>query len=207
VIQTLAAPNFAARTDGGLDNSRSAIATSLDARAADSPMLDEMVATHQRRVFRVAFRLLGDIDEAGSATQDCFLRAYRAIDRCPADEAGRQRWLIRLVVNLSIDRLRSRKWKWWQTRESQARDGAGESPRSPEREALAAELRTRLMQALNGLPARQRAVFVLRHYEDYPLARIAQELGLSEGTVKSHLSRALVKLREDLKDLYGTPAS
>jgi RNA polymerase sigma-70 factor (ECF subfamily) len=179
---------------------------SLDARAAESPVLDEMIAAHQRRVFRVAFRLLGDIDEAGSATQDCFLRAYRAMDRCPGDEEGRRRWLIRLVVNLSIDRLRSRKWKWWQSREAPL-DRDGESPRSPEREALAAELRTRLMQALNGLPARQRAVFVLRHYEDYPLGRIAQELGLSEGTVKSHLSRALGKLREDLKDFYGTSAS
>src|SRR5258708_6619140 len=81
-----------------------------------SAVLAEMIAAHQRRIFRVALRLLGDIDEASSATQDCFLRAYRAIERCPQDDAGRQRWLIRLVVNLSLDRLRSRKWRWWRAR-------------------------------------------------------------------------------------------
>ena len=171
----------------------------------DATLLEEMVAVHQRRVFRVAFRLLGDLDEAHSVTQDCFLNAYRAIDRFPADPAGRQRWLIRLVVNLSLDRLRSRKWQWWRGRQPQAdHEDPAASPRTPEREALGEELRSRLMLALDRLPARQRAVFVLRHYEDYPLDRIATELGLREGTVKSHLSRALIKLREELKEFYGT---
>ncbi len=180
----------------------------LAAREGHATLLEEMVATHQRRIFRVAFRLLGDLDEADTATQDCFLRAHRAMDHCPADETGRQRWLIRLVVNLSLDRLRSRKWRWWRGRQPQGNyQDPATAPRTPEREALGEELRSRLMQALHGLPARQRAVFVLRHYEDYPLERIAAELGLSEGTVKSHLSRALVKLREELKEFYGTRTS
>jgi RNA polymerase sigma-70 factor (ECF subfamily) len=174
-------------------------------REGHATLLEEMVAVHQRRIFRVAFRLLGDPDEADSVTQDCFLNAHRAMDRFPADAAGRQRWLIRLVVNLSLDRLRSRKWRWWRGRQPQGNhEDPAMSPRTPEREALSEELRSRLMLALDRLPSRQRAVFVLRHYEDYPLDRIAAELGLSEGTVKSHLSRALVKLREELKEFYGT---
>ena len=176
--------------------------------SARSALLGDLLTAHQRRVFRVALRLLGDMDEAWSATQDCFLRAHRAIDRCPADAAGQQRWLTRLVVNLSLDRLRSRKWRWWRSRlPHNGQEDETTSPRSPEREALAAELGSRLMRALDGLPDRQRAVFVLRHYEDYPLAQIAAELGVSEGAVKSHLSRALVKLREELKEFYGTSTS
>jgi RNA polymerase sigma-70 factor (ECF subfamily) len=188
----------------GVNGSLAARGPAPVAREGHATLLEEMVAVHQRRIFRVAFRMLGDVDEADSVTQDCFLNAYRAMERFPADECGRQRWLMRLVVNLSLDRLRSRKWRWWRGRQPQGNhEDPASSPRTPEREALGEELRSRLMLALDGLPARQRAVFVLRHYEDYPLDRIAAELGLSEGTVKSHLSRALIKMREELKEFYG----
>ena len=189
---------------------RLTLAVPADLAAREAPPrqagLEELLSAHQRRIFRIALRLLGDVDDAWSTTQDCFLRAYQAWDRCPIEEVGRQRWLSRIVVNLALDQLRSRKWKWWRDRlglpEYETSD-ADTSPRTPEREALNVELGGRLMQALNLLPARQRAVFVLRHYEDYSLDRIAEELGLSVGTVKSHLSRALEKLREELKEFYG----
>src|SRR5438552_15367088 len=79
-------------------------------------VLEEMLPVHQKRVFRIALRFLGDPDDAWTATQDCFMNAYRALDRCPTDALGRQRWLSRLVINLCLDRLRSRKWKWWRDR-------------------------------------------------------------------------------------------
>ena len=170
---------------------------------------EDLVAAHQRRIFRISLRLLGDVDEAQSATQDCFMRAFDAADRCPADDVGCTRWLNRIAVNLCLDRLRSRKWMWWRGRdELPAQSDAMHSPRTPERESLNRELRSRLMQeALDKLSPRQRAVFVLRHYEDYPLEQIAEELSLSTGTVKTHLSRALENMREELKEFYGTPAS
>jgi len=72
-----------------------------------------------------------------------------------------------------------------------------------EQRAMAAQIGVRLNRALAQLSPRQRAVFVLRHYEGRSLDEIAQILGLETGTVKAHLARALVKLREELKDLYG----
>lgn len=169
---------------------------------------EELVARHQRRIFRLALRLLGDPEEAATASQDCFLRAYGALSRCPLDTEGQRRWLSRLAVNLCLDRLRSRKWQWWRRRLGLEKAPASSARlvRSPERELLAREAGDRLGRALNRLSPRQRAVFVLRHYEDCSLEQIARELSLNVGTVKAHLARALTKLRHELKDFYGTPS-
>jgi RNA polymerase sigma-70 factor (ECF subfamily) len=75
-----------------------------------------------------------------------------------------------------------------------------------EDQAFARQVGQRLARGLETLSGRQRAVFTLRHYEDRSLAEIAQILELDVGTVKAHLSRALAKLREELKDLYGLRA-
>jgi RNA polymerase sigma-70 factor (ECF subfamily) len=72
----------------------------------------------------------------------------------------------------------------------------------PEDAVYGEQLGRRLRAALDRLSARQRAVFTLRHYEDMSLEEIATTLGLDVGTVKAHMSRALAKMREELKDLY-----
>jgi RNA polymerase sigma-70 factor (ECF subfamily) len=71
-----------------------------------------------------------------------------------------------------------------------------------ERAVQSRQIAERLHKSLESLSDRQRAVFTLRHYDNRPLDEIAQILGLDVGTVKAHLSRALVKVREELKDLY-----
>ncbi len=68
---------------------------------------------------------------------------------------------------------------------------------------LAREITRRLGLALKRLSLRQRLVFVLRHEEDHSLEEIGEILGLNVGTVKAHMARAIRKLREELRDLYG----
>jgi len=173
--------------------------------AREAAAFADFVAAHQRRVFGLALRLLGDPEEAASATQDCFLRAFGALPRCPADAAAQQRWLGRLAVNLCLDRLRSRKWRWWRRRlglESSEVAAAPSPLRSPERQLLDRELAGKLARALDRLSPRQRAVFVLRHYEGLSLEEIAEQLSLNTGTVKAHLARALGSLRRELRDFY-----
>lgn len=79
-------------------------------------LLEELMQAHQKRVWGIALRMLGDVDEAANAAQDCFLHAYRAMASCPAADPERSRWLMRIVSNLCLDRLRSRKWHWWKRR-------------------------------------------------------------------------------------------
>jgi len=165
----------------------------------------------QRRVFQLCYRLLGETDEADTATQEVFLRAFQALSASKgADLEEPAAWLTRVAVNACLDRLRSRRWKFWRRSRvpgedvilSTARDASPDA----EQRLFASQIAARLAEALRGLSERQRSVFVLRHYEDLRLEEIARLLGLDVGTVKAHLARALAKLRTELRDLYVRPA-
>lgn len=167
------------------------------------------MASEQKRIFLLCRRLLEDVEEADSATQDAFLKAWQALNRPESKEledAGR--WLTRIAVNTCLDRLRSRRWQFWRKRPNQQDEqvilelAATAGPNAEDR-VFATEINGRLENALQKLSVRQRAAFTLRHYEDRSLAEIAEILDLDIGTVKAHLFRAIAKLREELHDLYG----
>jgi len=171
------------------------------------------MTSEQRRVNALCRRLLQDPDEADSATQDVFLKAYEALLR--EDQRGAAgkvlddpaRWLSKIAVNTCLDRLRSKKWQIWRRRpasDDEATILAMAASRAPESEDryFARQINGRLTAALGRLSDRQRAVFTLRHYEDMSLEEIGQILGLDVGTVKAHMFRAVNKLRVELKDLY-----
>jgi len=164
--------------------------------------------SEQRRVYALCQRLLDDRDEADSATQDIFLKAYQALLKGNAQEIeDPARWLTRIAVNACMDRLRSRKWQLWRRRPSPADEQAIlERTRSTAPEAeqkyFADQVTRRLQASLARLSARQKAVFTLRHYEGMGLEEIGEHLGLDVGTVKVHMFRAIAKLREELRDLY-----
>ena len=141
-----------------------------------------------------------------------FLKAYQALrkeDAQTLDDPAR--WLTRIAVNTCLDRLRSQKWQLWRRRPSSEDESLilrmTRSPR-PEADAryFGVEIMARLERAMRRLSARQRAVFTLRHYEDLSLEEISKILHLDVGTVKAHMFRAVTKLREELRDLYGGKA-
>jgi RNA polymerase sigma-70 factor (ECF subfamily) len=170
------------------------------------PGFNALMLSEQRRIFLLCFRLLQDRDEANSATQDVFLKAYKALQKEPALEQP-SHWLTRIAVNTCLDRLRSRRWQFWRKRPNPEDEvlilgAAADGGPSAEDKLFARQIEARLAAALQGLSDRQRAVFTLRHYEDRSLEEIASLLGLDVGTVKAHMSRALGKLRGELRDLY-----
>jgi RNA polymerase sigma-70 factor, ECF subfamily len=165
------------------------------------------MASEQRRIFALCHRLLQDQDEANSAAQDVFLKAYQALVKEDAkDLDDPSRWLTRIAVNACLDRLRSRKWQFWRRRPAIDDGGTLDraASRAPEAEDryFASQIAARLDAALSRLSARQKAVFTLRHYEDKSLEEIGVTLGLDVGTVKAHMFRAVSKLRGELRDLY-----
>ena len=179
------------------------------ARLSDLHEFGPWMQSEQRRVYLLCLRLLRDEDEAGSATQDAFFKAYRAIGKTEfeaVDDATR--WITRIAVNTCLDRLRSKRWQFWRNRPPKdTEETILKLAPSSDPDALdwirGREIERRLAVAVEKLSLRQRAVFTLRHYDDNTLEEIARTLDLDVGSVKSHLSRALVKMRCELKDLYG----
>jgi len=160
---------------------------------------------HYRRLYRIALSYLRDPDDALDAVQEVFVKAFQGAPRWDGgSEVGP--WLTRIAVNHSIDRYRQGRRRLAALTPLDDEEGErdvrmrAEGP-SPERRLLGREVGERIAAALLGLPARQRAVFVLRHYDEMPLEDIARTLDMSLGTVKSSLHRALQRMRERLEGL------
>ncbi len=168
-------------------------------RDALAPLMDR----HYRRLYRIALSYLRNPEDALDAVQETFVKAFQhAVRWDGSSEAGP--WLTRIAVNHSIDRYRRARRRTATftplTETDHDESKAAEGP-SPEERVAGRELGQRIAGALGALPERQRAVFVLRHYEEMSLEEIAASLGMSLGTVKSSLHRAVYRLRERLQGL------
>jgi len=169
-------------------------------KVADDPgEFDELYRLHHGRVLRLCRLLLSDPDEANDVTQEVFIKLFQARqteERAMAWPA----WLTRVAVNACRDRRRSGWWKWWRERHTEyvEADHAG-TRLSPEQTALSNEKRRAIWQALRELSARQQEVFVLRQLEGWSTDEVAETLGLSAGSIKRHLYRAVHQMRKALR--------
>ena len=162
-----------------------------------------VVARHRTQIFRFLLSSTRDVDLAETLTQDCFLKAHRHWSSFRGD-ASALTWLMRIAINLQKDHWRNRRLQFWRQTRTNAVDSdeasewlpSGES--SPEQQLLAREKVGQVWQSVEGLSERQRTVFLLRYVEEMEIAEIARATGLSDGTVKAHLSRALGRVRAEL---------
>ena len=161
----------------------------------DANAFAELVRRYQGRLYRLAYRMLGNAEEAQDATQEAFLRAYRALSSFRLD-ASFSPWMYRIATNVCLDMLRSRR----------PQASLDESPLDPpaalsvegavaERERLRA-----VAEAVGRLPVGLRTVFLLRHEAELSYEEIAQTLGLPLNTVRTRLFRARNALKELLKE-------
>jgi RNA polymerase sigma-70 factor (ECF subfamily) len=158
---------------------------------------DAVVRAWWSRVYRFALASLRDRDAAGSVAQDCFLKAYRARHSFRGD-AGLRTWLMQIAVHLVRDQIRSRRFQFWKRVDGDVSVEFADARRSPEAELQARQQVEEVWTAAQALPERQRTVFLLRFVEEMDLLEIAAVTGMKEGTVKTHLFRALQTIRERL---------
>jgi RNA polymerase sigma-70 factor (ECF subfamily) len=176
----------------------SGILTALESPAVTLENFDAVARLYWPVVFRFALASMRDRDAAENLTQDCFLHAYRRRERFRG-EASIKTWLMQIAVNLVRDRSRNRRLQFWKRNSAVDLNGASQrvpdGHSSPEERALEKELVRAVWSAAASLPERQRTVFLLRFVEDMDILEIAQVAGMKEGTVKTHLFRALESVR------------
>jgi RNA polymerase sigma-70 factor (ECF subfamily) len=174
----------------------------------DRAAFREFVEQYKKKVYFLALDMVGNAVDAEDISQEVFLKVFRSFATFRKG-AKLSSWLYRVTYNASIDHLRRKKFVpepvGDEVLESRSRDGAGLSSGASPDPALTAEssqLQARISRALEKVSPQEKAVFLLRHYDDLMLKDIASSLGLSIGSVKSYLFRAVRKLQ---KELGGSP--
>ena len=192
------------QTDPGVDESR----LIEQVRAGRAEAFEYFVHRYNRKITRVAYRLLRDSGEADCAAQESFLKAYQNLNDF-REGSTFETWLTRICINWCKDRLKRRRLVFYfhqapssADEETGPRELAAHPDPSPERRAMSREIRDRLSTAMESLSPRQRTIFVLKHLEELSIPEIAGITGLDTGTIKSHLFRASRKIRERLEDLW-----
>ncbi len=161
---------------------------------------EELVRVYWKGVFRFLLASVRDYDAAETLTQDCFLKAHHARGKFRGECSART-WLMQIAVNLARDHARNRRLQFWRRTSREAADIDDHSLQlatrelSPESRTAAVEELRAVWRAAAGLSEKQRSVFLLRFVEDMDILEIAAATGLKEGTVKTHLFRALQHVR------------
>jgi RNA polymerase sigma-70 factor (ECF subfamily) len=167
--------------------------------AGQRSAFNELFNRYQRRATAVAYRLLGNLQDALEVTQEAFLKAFTNLATLQKAEAFGP-WLMRIVSNLSLNFRRSRKSLCALPLDDLLPAAGATHHAEPCRLMESAEIGSRIKQALAQLPQRQRAVIDLFALEQIPQKQIAQTVGCSVEAVKWHVFDGRRKLKQILKD-------
>ena len=165
---------------------------------------------HRSRIFRFLLASLRDKEAAENLTQDCFVRAYQARDQFRGGSSlgtcSLGTWLMHIAANLVRDHEANSRLKFWKRKLlhnldlNDVSDWIPDKQKSPEALALAKEQVEAIWNVAANLSERQRTVFLLRFVEDMDVLEIAAVTGMKEGTVKTHLFRAVQSVRTGLEE-------
>ena len=188
--------------DPGRSAGRAALAREVQANELED--FDSLVRLHRPRIFRFVLASLRNRETAENLTQDCFIRAFQAREQFRrASSIGT--WFMQIAANLIRDHESNSHLKFWRRNLEGGADVADlaraipDGQQSPEASAVIREQVQAIWRAAGRLPLRQRTVFLLRFVEDMSLLEIAEVTGMKEGTVKTHLFRALQAVRARLE--------
>ncbi len=178
------------------------------AQSGDSDAFRLLVEQHSRVIFRLAFRMTGNEQDAEDVVQETFLRAYRRLADYEA-RASFSTWLYRIASNYALDLIRMRK------RHEEKRERASsenhdvlqsipEAGPGPDRIVYGSQVKDRVNAALDELSVQERTAFVLRHFEGLSIDEIGRALGTGTNATKHSIFRAVQKLRRSLEPVVGT---
>ena len=161
------------------------------AQAGRRDAFDAIVQRHQRRVYQLCYRFVGNHEDASDLAQDVFVRAFRALPRFKGDAAVGT-WLHRIAVNVCLNRKAVKVPRFAPIEQVEPVDVTSERADAA---VLRGERAKQVRAAVARLPPKQRAALILRTYHDLPHDEIAKILGSSVGAVKANFFHALANLK------------
>ncbi len=179
------------------------------AKGGDGDAYRTLVERYSRGVFRLAFRMTGNEQDAEDVVQETFLRAYRHLNRWDG-RSSFGTWVYRIASNYSLDLLRSRKRQAAVSFEVKGEDEVRDTMQSlaeegpgPDRLLYSSEVQRRVAATLETCSEMERTAFVLRHFEGQSIEEIGEALGVSANSTKQSIFRAVGKLRRALEPLVN----
>ncbi|MBI2618634.1 MAG: RNA polymerase sigma factor [Ignavibacteriales bacterium] len=169
----------------------------------DESAFNELVLRYQERIYWVASRFLQDHDDADDVVQEVFLKVYEGL-RTFRGESGLYTWMYRITVNASLNFLRRRRVKEFFRLDDMAEERSAESER-PDNALERKEERTLIEEAIERLPDKQKAVFLMRYYDELPYDEIGRILGTSVGGLKANYFHAVRKIENYVKRAHQSP--
>lgn len=170
----------------------------------DINAFEELVARYERKVYAIAYRFMGNQEDASDLAQEAFLKAYQSIKNF-RQEASFSTWICRIISNVCRDELRKLKRKNQTSLDEEVWLAEGavtkqikDTGLTPEQVYEHKELKGYLQSLINNLNTEYRMVVILRDIQGYSYVEIAEMLDCSLGTVKSRLNRARKALREQI---------
>jgi len=169
------------------------------AKAGDPAAFEELIDCYQRKVLSTAWRMLGNREDAQDAAQEVFLRVHKYLNGFRSDQDFAA-WLYRIIVNVCRDHIRKRaSHHQFASFESEREAGTLEalvSGEDVEANAIKSQQRALIADALDTLPAKERAALVLRDLEGLSTEEVARVLGSSQTTVRTQISSARAKIKQ-----------
>jgi RNA polymerase sigma-70 factor (ECF subfamily) len=173
---------------------------------------ERLIAEHQKRVYNIALRMLGNPEDASDAAQEVFIRVFKSLHGFKG-QSSFSTWIFRITKNVCLDELRKRKRRNFISIDKEIDYGDGavklqiEDERfTPEESAERAELSYNVRNSIAKLPEQHRILIILRDIQNFSYDEIARILQIPDGTVKSRINRARKALREIIngnKELFN----
>lgn len=184
----------------------------VKAKNGDIEAFETLIESHQKKVFNIALRMVGNYEDAAELAQDVFVRIFKSIKGFK-EESSFSTWVYKITTNVCLDELRKRKNKNTVSLDENIKVEDGEIKReirdykeSPEEALEKKELKKAVHHAINALPDMQKTMIVMRDIHGFSYEEIAQMVKCPDGTVKSRINRARRELKEILlrkKELFG----
>jgi len=181
------------------------------AKSGDIEAFEQLIISCEKKVFNIAYRMIGNYDDANELAQEVFIKAFRSIKNFKGDSLF-STWIYKITANVCLDELRKRKNKNILSLDQDIELNDGDVKRqisdnapSPDMEVESKEIKTIVNESIQQLPDDYKSVIILRDIQGFSYDEISKIVNCPEGTVKSRLNRArqaLKKILQARKELF-----